>query len=61
MKTTKLNHLANVKLTSENCDEIIAESLALANKAMLFKAKSGRIKRGIAHKREQQLIAEAIK
>lgn len=61
MKRTKLVQLTNIKITSLNCDELIAESLELANKAMLFKARSGQIKRGIAHKREQQRIAGAMK
>lgn len=61
MKTNQLNNLANIKITKENCDELIAESLGLANKAMLFKARSGQIKRGIANKREQQRIAGAMK
>lgn len=61
MQITNLNHLANIKITSQNCDDIIAISLDLANKAMLFRARSGQIKRGIACKREQQRILRVKK
>lgn len=56
MKNNQLNHLANIKITSQNCDDIIAITLDLTNKAILFRARSGQIKRGIAYKREQQRI-----
>jgi hypothetical protein len=62
MQITKLNHLAKVKITKENCDEIIAESMELmkqASKIKLLKMqteqRSERIKRGLAFKRQQQI------
>lgn len=63
MQITNLNHLANIKITYLNCDEIIAESLELMKQASMLKirkmqseARSSQIKRGIACKREQQRI-----
>lgn len=61
MKTIKLSHLANIKITTQNCDEIIAESLELMNQASMLKARSMQIKRGIAHRREQERKLGAIK
>lgn len=61
MQITKLNHLANIKITIQNCDEIIAESLELMKQASKLKLskmhseeRSIRIKRGVEFKREQQ-------
>lgn len=63
MKITELNHLAEIEITRDNCDEIIAESVELmkqASKVKLLKMqteeRSKRIKRGITYKREQQRI-----
>lgn len=63
MQITKLNHLANIKINYQNCDEIITESLELMKQASMLKMRkmkseqhSIRIKRGIAYKREQQRI-----
>lgn len=54
MQITKLNHLANIKITTQNCDEIIAESLELMKKASMLKMRSMQIKRGLASKRERE-------
>ena len=63
MNITELNHLAEIKITIDNCDEIIAESMELmkqASKIKLLKMqteeRSIRIKRGIALKRERDFI-----
>lgn len=60
MLITKLNHLANIKITPQNCDEIIAESLELMKQASRLKLhkmqseeRSRRIKSGIAFKHGQ--------
>lgn len=60
MQIAKLNHLAEIKITIDNCDEIIAESMELmkqASKIKLIKMqkeeRSVRVKRGIAYKRHQ--------
>lgn len=62
MQITKLNHLANIQINYQNCDEIIAESLELMKRASMLKlrkmkseAHSKQIKRGIANKRVRQL------
>lgn len=62
MQITKLNHLAKIKITKENCDEIIAESMELmkqASKIKLLKMqtehRSERIKDGLAFKRQQEI------
>lgn len=67
MQITKLNHLANIQITYQNCDEIIAESLELMKQASTIKlrvmeseARSRQIKRKIAYKRKQRFL-EAIK
>lgn len=59
MQITKLNHLAKIKITPDNCDEIITESLELMKQASSLKLRSMQIKRGIANKREHQQIAGA--
>ena len=66
MQITKLNHLAAIKITYQNCDEIIAESTELMKMAMSIKfeamkseALSRQIKRGIAAKREREIKMEA--
>lgn len=61
MQITQLNHLANIKITYQNCDEIITESLELMKQASMLKMRkmkseqhSMSIKRGLAFKREQE-------
>lgn len=66
MKITKLDYLANIEINTQNCDEIIAESLELMKQASTIKLKkmeteerSRRIKRGLANRREQQRLLGA--
>jgi hypothetical protein len=66
MKITKLDHLANIEINMQNCDEIIAESLELMKQASSLKLKkmeseerSRRIKSGMANKREQRRLLGA--
>lgn len=67
MKIVELNYLANIKVTTQNCEAIIAESLELMKQASMLKLnkmqseeRSKRIKRGITYKREQRIV-EAMK
>lgn len=68
MQITKLNHLANIQITYQNCDENIAESVELMKQASTIKLRkmysehhSQQRKSGIANKRKQQRNAGVIK
>lgn len=68
MQITKLNHLAKIQITYQNCDEIIAESVELMKQASTIKLRKmysehhcQQVKRGIAYKREQQRNLGVIK